>query len=191
MPRGDSTVMPDDSSPSRTKARHARDFSLTLDQLIWLAGSICSLRAVAFDPYLVRQRIVPPCTTATLIDVLAELGFETRSGDKLDPGHIAVAALSLGSDARVVPVLVVRVAEDQVDFFHALERRPSALSSDEFARRRTGSLLTVRLQTAPPQDVDAVTTGSHFGFSWFVPELLRHRQIWRDGLLASLWITRL
>jgi subfamily B ATP-binding cassette protein HlyB/CyaB len=191
MPRGDSTVMPDDSSPSRNKARHARDFSLTLDQLIWLAGSICSLRAVAFDPYLVRQRIVPPCTTATLIDVLAELGFETRSGDKLDPGHIAVAALSLGSDARVVPVLVVRVAEDQVDFFHALERRPSALSSDEFARRRTGSLLTVRLQTAPPQDVDAVTTGSHFGFSWFVPELLRHRQIWRDVLLASLAIQML
>lgn len=27
-----------------------------------------------------------------------------------------------------------------------------------------------------------------FGFSWFVPELLRHKRIWRDVLLASLAI---
>lgn len=27
-----------------------------------------------------------------------------------------------------------------------------------------------------------------FGFPWFVPELLRHKRIWRDVLLASLAI---
>jgi subfamily B ATP-binding cassette protein HlyB/CyaB len=26
---------------------------------------------------------------------------------------------------------------------------------------------------------------SRFGFRWFVPELLRHKAIWRDVLLAS------
>jgi subfamily B ATP-binding cassette protein HlyB/CyaB len=27
-----------------------------------------------------------------------------------------------------------------------------------------------------------------FGFAWFVPELMRHKAIWRDVLLASLAI---
>ena len=32
------------------------------------------------------------------------------------------------------------------------------------------------------------TQGREFGFGWFVPELLRHRIVWRDVLLASLSI---
>jgi ATP-binding cassette, subfamily B, bacterial HlyB/CyaB len=34
----------------------------------------------------------------------------------------------------------------------------------------------------------AAYTGVAFGFRWFVPELLRHKAIWRDVLLASLAI---
>jgi subfamily B ATP-binding cassette protein HlyB/CyaB len=35
-------------------------------------------------------------------------------------------------------------------------------------------------------DPDSVgTTGRRFGFRWFVPELLKHRRVWRDVLFAS------
>src|SRR5690606_38387627 len=32
----------------------------------------------------------------------------------------------------------------------------------------------------------AAGTAGRFGFGWFVPELLKHRRVWRDVLLASL-----
>ena len=39
-----------------------------------------------------------------------------------------------------------------------------------------------------PALVDARARPRPFGFKWFVPELLRHRRIWREVLLASLAI---
>ena len=44
--------------------------------------------------------------------------------------------------------------------------------------------------SAPELKQDDTTSGEtgRFGFRWFVPELLRHRAIWRDVLLASLAI---
>ena len=40
---------------------------------------------------------------------------------------------------------------------------------------------------AAPDDPDGAAQRT-FGFRWFVPELARHKRIWRDVLLASLAI---
>src|SRR5256885_8986206 len=188
MPRGDSMLVSNDSNSNRTASRQAADCSLTLDDLIWLAGSICHLNAVAFDAELVRHRIASPCSLATLADVLAELGFETRAEDKFAPLHVAVTALADDVDRRAVPILVVRAESSAVDFFLARERDPSTLSSEEFARRRLGPWLIVRLRVVEPRDADTLQVGVRFGFRWFVPALVKHKQIWRDVLLASLAI---
>jgi ATP-binding cassette, subfamily B, bacterial HlyB/CyaB len=36
------------------------------------------------------------------------------------------------------------------------------------------------------RDPDTASTTKQFGFRWFVPELLKHKPVWRDVLLASL-----
>lgn len=188
MPRGDSVLVPGESSSNRPDRHRDGDPALTLDELLWLAGSICRLNGIAFDPRLVRRRVTAPYTTALLVEVLADLGLEARAEVELDCIHLAVAVLAIDSPAQQVPVLVVRVAADRVDFFRAMDARPSTLSRSEFAKLSVGPLLKVRICPAPPRDADAASGGAQFGFAWFVPELLKHRNIWRDVLLASLAI---
>src|ERR1700752_4068378 len=103
MPRGDSVLVSEDSASNHTVPRRAAAFGLTLDELVWFVGSICQQNTVAFDASLVRRRAVPPCTSALLSEVLAELGFETRVEDRPSAIHIAVTALASDSDERVVP----------------------------------------------------------------------------------------
>ncbi|MDE2119038.1 MAG: peptidase domain-containing ABC transporter, partial [Betaproteobacteria bacterium] len=52
----------------------------------------------------------------------------------------------------------------------------------EFMARCAGHVL----QFAAPKDKSVDEAGKEFGFRWFVPELLKHKKVWRDVLLASL-----
>ena len=58
-----------------------------------------------------------------------------------------------------------------------------------FRERYCGKVLMFVPAASGLKDADAATDGkSEFGFRWFLPELLRHRTIWRDVLLASFAI---
>src|SRR3970282_491508 len=60
---------------------------------------------------------------------------------------------------------------------------------ESFGERYLGKVLLFSPAVPAPSDEDAVSnTKPEFGFRWFLPELLRHRAIWRDVLLASLAI---
>ena len=50
-------------------------------------------------------------------------------------------------------------------------------------------VLQVAPKNKPLADPDAKSAATtHFGFGWFVPELLKHRKVFRDILMASLAI---
>ncbi len=66
--------------------------------------------------------------------------------------------------------------------------RPSALRRAELRRSIVGPLLSVRAKITEPTDPDAVARRPAFGFRWFVPELLKHKRLWRNVLAASLVI---
>jgi ATP-binding cassette, subfamily B, bacterial HlyB/CyaB len=99
----------------------------------------------------------------------------------------AVAMLAVDG-GPATPVLVVRVSGDRIDYFPVLQPTAAALAAPAFAQRQVGPVLSVRLRVPEPCDADAVAIRPGFGFRWFVPEVLRHRGIWRDVLLASLAI---
>lgn len=62
-------------------------------------------------------------------------------------------------------------------------------STEDFNLRYAGELILIALHSRPPSDADAAfEKKKSFGFSWFIPELLRHKSIWRATLLASLAI---
>ncbi|MBN9463530.1 MAG: peptidase domain-containing ABC transporter [Burkholderiales bacterium] len=63
----------------------------------------------------------------------------------------------------------------------------------EAARAQCAPCLLLVAEADPPLaettgEAEGAARAKPFGFSWFVPELLRHRQLWRDVLLASLAI---
>lgn len=57
----------------------------------------------------------------------------------------------------------------------------------ELAARATGLAMVIAPAAESLRDPDAVAANKeHFSFRWFVPELLKHRAIWKEVLLASL-----
>ena len=89
--------------------------------------------------------------------------------------------------------LITAASVDSVVLFAGGSNVPQTLSLDDASRLLEGSgwLIAPEFEAAKGNDDDATSFGApgvrrRFGFRWFVPELLRHRQVWRDVLLASL-----
>ncbi len=86
-------------------------------------------------------------------------------------------------------VLLTAVDADRVQYFSRTSKVPEIVVRKQFEERFTGELIRFSLKDAPPKDADALHVAKpEFGFRWFVPELLKHRKIWRDVLIASLVI---
>ena len=85
--------------------------------------------------------------------------------------------------------LIVQADTKHVSFFDGTSADVRTLDLTEFARRFTGQVLLFVRQPAPADDNESqAARPKEFGFSWFIPELLKHKHIWRDVLVASLAI---
>lgn len=167
--------------------------ALTTEQFIWLAGSLATVHSAPFDPALAIQRFAPPYDADGLADALEALGLAVRQSNELpapgQDGATPFVSFIKGSPAPL-PVLVVVHEAERCVYFTALAQTPTIVPAAEFAARISGPVILARPRVAAPIDTDA-TAGqqrSKFGFRWFVPELLKHKRIWRDVLAASLVI---
>ena len=105
-------------------------------------------------------------------------------------------------DASQVPALIVSADAGRVLYFRAGSDEPHTIAPAQFADCFNATFWMLALEPsagasvsedpdAPAQATDAEgnpVVRPAFGFRWFIPELLRHRGIWRDVLLASLAI---
>jgi ATP-binding cassette, subfamily B, bacterial HlyB/CyaB len=173
----------------------AADTVLT-EGFIWALASLCRLHRLPFDPELVLKQFPPPYDLATLLRAAQACGLKAGlAGARAD----ALENLPLPCRLRAR----CRAAGERSGAAHAgaacaCRRRAAAVSprrgecpAHAGARRIRGTLEETVVLAAPapaaPADLDAA--GRHgFGFRWFIPELARHRAIWRDVLLASLTI---
>jgi subfamily B ATP-binding cassette protein HlyB/CyaB len=165
----------------------------------WAIGSLCNLQRLPFDAGLLARSHPPPHTAATLVDALRTLGCEADliagSAARLEalalPAVVLVATAPVGEDVACTPLarpaLVVRVDGDRVLHFAAGANTPSVTGRGEFLSCYLGVALKVRAPDTSAGD-DAERPLRPFGFRWFVPELLRHRRVWREVLAASLAI---
>ncbi|MEZ5614552.1 MAG: peptidase domain-containing ABC transporter [Rhodocyclaceae bacterium] len=96
------------------------------------------------------------------------------------------------SDA-LKPALLLRADANHLLYFRVGCEQPETLPLAEFDLYFEADLILI----APPAPAASATTAEGagegaaprpFGFRWFIPELLRHKRIWRDVLLASLSI---
>lgn len=117
-------------------------------------------------------------------------------------GETASATYTVEPDARpkpATPVLLIKADAERVLFFRAGAQQPETILLTEFSRHfRSDILLVARDTTQSTADLEAEqsasTPQSHqhghtpFGFRWFIPELMKHKRVWRDILVASLAI---
>jgi subfamily B ATP-binding cassette protein HlyB/CyaB len=99
------------------------------------------------------------------------------------PAESGVAA------AKWLPAIVVQANDENVILFEAGSNAPKTQSHAEFAARFAGTAFQLALETKGMKDPDgAMSRRAGFGFNWFIPELMKHKRVWRDVLVASLVI---
>ena len=169
--------------------------SIERDQLLWILGSMCQLFRVPFDARLVLQHYPPPYALGSLYEAAQALGFHLREHSPPRKGLHAhnLPAIALSRDRAQAPALVVKTDGQRVLLFRAGAETGQTIGTEEFQRQFEPIVLVLerpqkhgrRADEGSPSDSGV---REDFGFAWFIPELLKHKRIFRDVLLASLAI---
>jgi subfamily B ATP-binding cassette protein HlyB/CyaB len=148
--------------------------SLSGEQLAWLLGSLCRLNRVPFDAALVAQRFPAPHDERQLLEACTALGFRAGKGTLARPNFPCVGFLKTGA-----PALIVRREREDLVYLEPGSSAPLTAKAECFEP----ALILVRYEAQGAAEPQA-----KFGFRWFARELLRYKPVWRDVLLASLFI---
>jgi len=169
--------------------------AVSQEELLWALGSICALHRLPFAAELLQREFPPPCTHGTLIAAGRALALKMKQV-RLKPAQIERMVLPLLVSLRRADAvdsaqpslgLVTAATDGKVVLFAAGTNEALTLDHAEFSAICAGDAWLVRPETEALSDPDTLAgTSSKFGFRWFVPELLKHKHVWRDVLLASL-----
>ena len=86
-------------------------------------------------------------------------------------------------------VLVLTADAARVLLFDEKSKDPFEAALSDFAVQYSGQVILFQASSQASAEGDPLLQEKPaFGFRWFIPELLKHKQIWRDVLLASLAI---
>ncbi len=90
-------------------------------------------------------------------------------------------------------LLIVKATADTLLYFRPGQQSPETMPISEAGTRLSPDLILVAREATTGSSKDQEIAGfpsekKTFGFSWFIPELRKHKKLWRDVLLASLAI---
>jgi len=171
--------------------------------LVWMIGSLCQIFRMPFDAALVAQQYPPPHSATTFIDVATGLGFKVGCFDVADQDLTKLAfplvvqrrepAVQPADDvsAPLAPArlaLIVRADDQRLLYFAASSNTAETMPVGDFSLHFEPQVWLVARESGPALsiDEDGLREARKFGFRWFVPELLKHKTIWRDVLISSL-----
>ena len=111
-------------------------------------------------------------------------------GDSAVDAAGAAAHSAAHSAAALVPVIVISADAERLLYLMPHQSEPAVSTRAAFAAAcAPGHLLLAREADAGTDDgLDPGLARPPFGFRWFLPELLRHKGIWSQVLLASMAI---
>ena len=182
--------------PAGTAAARSPLRPVSLEHLTWLLGSLCNRYRVPFDAQVLAQQFPPPVTVATLLQAAHSMGLKAGhlGRSQIDWQSFPLPAIAFLADDGASagwPVLLVNRPADKLVFVRAGSQAGEEVSIADASHVLGDDLILVAAgeeekalgpitsEPAPP---------SRFGFRWFIPELLKHKRIWRDVLLASFAI---
>ena len=169
------------------------------EEVLWALGSLCGLYRIPFDSALVAQQFPPPYTHGSFHEMARALGI--RSGNCALAGADwqqlplpAVAFLRPEGEGEVAGLVLVLKSDGKLlSVCRAGAQEPETIAVEEAALRFAPDILLFGKEAETGARDEEEIAGftqekKAFGFRWFVPELLKHKAIWRDILLASLAI---
>jgi subfamily B ATP-binding cassette protein HlyB/CyaB len=186
--------------------------------VLWLLGSLSQLYRIPFDPRLILQRFTPPYSLVTVCEAAEAIGLQLGKWTQVGPGPeslpLPCVALLRPSSRPVSaepatgpahagqasppkpsarPALILKADKQRILYFRAGGQSGETASLEEFGALFEPVVLPVSReasQSASPAEADQLQAEEEkkFGFGWFVPELLKHKRVWRDVLIASLAI---
>jgi len=184
-----------------------QSIGLEAGEFTWLLGSLCLYHRVPYDAELVQRAFPPPHSVDTLRSAAAALGFDLKPGSHRGNGldHVELPAIGFRAQPPAAesaqpstpsPVFIVRADGDRVLYFRAGSTVGEMVPRETLEGALYGPLwLVTRVPSDPSagaaegaQFPDDRPPAKPFGFAWFRSELLRHRPVWRDVLVASLVI---
>jgi ATP-binding cassette, subfamily B, bacterial HlyB/CyaB len=138
-----------------------------------------ALGSLALPCLAVLQEEVQPPAIRPVTDVAGRTPTAEQPEEQSSPS----------TERKYRPAIVVQADAEKVLLFAAGTATPQTLTPSEFAGRYAGTAFQLALAADAVRDPDgALADQRRFGFRWFIPELLKHRKVWRDVLLASLVI---
>jgi len=192
----------------------AQKQALDREALVWALSALAQAYRIPFDENLVTGQMPPPYGIESVVLAADLLGLRAAWVKRpaaalrklstpflilLSPvlrephhGHGAVPE-SLASLDSAAPnqrlAFLLRVEDDRVVLFEQGQARHTILPFSEFEASYAGQVLLAAPKEKPLADPDALgAAGAKFGIRWFIPELLKHRRIFRDVLAASFAI---
>ena len=166
------------------------DTPIEAGDLLWALASLCRAQRVSFDARTLLQQFPPPLDIAALMHAAAGLGLKMslRPVAARDLKHSLLPLLAVRRDTGGARLALVLAADSQTALVAEPEAAPKDVPLREFARRYAPDVLVVALAEEAPQSQasEPGLTNRPFGLRWFIPELLRHKTIWREVLAASL-----
>ena len=172
----------------------------------WALQGICTLHRKPFSFELASQQIAAPYSEESMLRGLQAYGLDAeRKRIKASKLHKESFPLLVwlqpvpeveGSDVPqeqvdACPALVLQADGGKVLLVEVQDSAPLTITLEEFEQRYLGHVLRIAPKNELAHDPDSeqqARQARKFGFSWFVPELLKHKKIWQEVLLASLVI---
>ena len=160
---------------SLQQAVMAYDFKVVVQE-----ATIQNLHAEVF-PIIAVLKPKPDENTSSTSEANSESNNQTEN-EKIPDHHLAI---------------VLKIDGDRVLMLGPSLKSPVTISSDEFKKISTGQILLATKKSekiredgiiAKPSAAEAEVDKKPFGFRWFIPELMKHKKLWREILFASLAI---
>jgi ATP-binding cassette, subfamily B, bacterial HlyB/CyaB len=166
---------------------------LSAGAITWALGSLCRLHRIPFDAKLLLSQFSPPYTLASLQNAASTFGFKVgfKKASHKNVSRLAFPCLGIlkpksNSAEACSLALLVNADAQRVLHFQPGSETAQTTPAAEFTQHFEPQVLTFDRKLPPVQEENVSTR--RFGFSWFIPELLKHKRIWRDVLAASLFI---
>jgi subfamily B ATP-binding cassette protein HlyB/CyaB len=184
---------------------------MSREEVSWLLGSLSGLYRRPFDAALLSQQFPPPYTAATFHEAARALGLVTNTCAiaSLDWQTLPLPAIGFLHPAPVdgqveqedeerspAPrraIIILKRDGRTLRYFRAGSPTPETLTAEEALSRLEPALILVSREATTGEGKEEALPGfatekKAFGFRWFLPELLKHKTIWREVLVASLSI---
>ncbi len=188
---------------------------ITKDAFFWALQGLCALHRKPFSAELAQQQLAAPYTIDSLIRAAQDYGFHVvlrkakpeklhkesfplivwLNPKSMTPSEAAspVEAQCAENDQskHAIPALLLQADAANVLIIESGDATPCTITLTEFNLRYLGRIarVTPKADAAADPDSEAEARQARkFGFNWFVPELLKHKKLWQEVLLASLVI---